>query len=319
MKLASYRHHESPRIGLSIEDWIFDLAETLALMEKEVTLTSALLEMLGQGNMLGLIEAGESQLKILASAALFAQRIVDKGVPSTQVGKVALRAEDIELMAPIPRPRKNIVCLGLNYRDHWAETLAKRGEPLPSVPVFFTKAPTAVIGPHDDVVCPASSNKLDYEVELAFVIGKAGKNIPRRAAYDHVVGYTIMNDVTARDLQRSHVQWFKGKSLDTFAPLGPYLVTRDEITDPHRLGMRLLVNGNTRQQSNTADMIFKIDQIVEVLSSDMTLEPGDIVATGTPAGVGSGMTPPQYLCPGDVIETQIERIGTLRNKIVAAN
>lgn len=315
MKLVTYEIGGSVRIGLAVDDWIVDLVKVCRRLTREVEM-SRLANAIQSGEMLRLLEGGEELLKVAAKVEKSTRDLIRKGIPDGMIGDTLLHAKAVRLMAPIPRPRKNIVCLGLNYKDHWAETVGKRGEPLPAVPVFFTKAPTAVIGPFDDVVYPTSTKELDYEVELAFVIGKPGKNIPREEAYDYVLGYTIMNDVTARDFQRSHVQWFRSKSLDTFAPLGPYLVTKDEIPEPQRLDMKLKVNNEVRQQSNTVNMIFKISEIVEILSSDMTLEIGDIIATGTPAGVGVGMTPPKYLEPGDVIETEIEGLGSLRNAVV---
>jgi 2-keto-4-pentenoate hydratase/2-oxohepta-3-ene-1,7-dioic acid hydratase in catechol pathway len=222
----------------------------------------------------------------------------------------------VELQAPIPRPRKNIVCLGMNYAAHAIEGARARGKPerLPEHPVFFTKSVTAVnrpggVIPYD----PQVSTQIDWEVELAFIIGRRGKNIPEAEAMDYVFGYTVMNDVSARDLQKQHYQFYKGKSLDGCAPLGPWIVTADELTDPHALGLRLRVNGETRQNSTTADLIFNIPRLVAVLSLGATLEPGDIIATGTPSGVGLGMQPPQYLKPGDVVEAEVDGIGLLRN------
>jgi 2-keto-4-pentenoate hydratase/2-oxohepta-3-ene-1,7-dioic acid hydratase in catechol pathway len=224
----------------------------------------------------------------------------------------------VELQAPIPRPRKNIVCLGMNYAAHAIEGARARGKPerLPEHPVFFTKSVTAVnrpggVIPYD----PQVSTQIDWEVELAFIIGRRGKNIPEAEAMDYVFGYTVMNDVSARDLQKQHYQFYKGKSLDGCAPLGPWIVTADELTDPHALGLRLRVNGETRQNSTTADLIFNIPRLVAVLSLGATLEPGDIIATGTPSGVGLGMQPPQYLKPGDVVEAEVDGIGLLRNTV----
>jgi 2-keto-4-pentenoate hydratase/2-oxohepta-3-ene-1,7-dioic acid hydratase in catechol pathway len=218
------------------------------------------------------------------------------------------------LLAPIPRPRKNIFCMGRNYAEHAREG----GNPVPAVPVFFTKPPTCVVGPEADVVHHAATHALDYEVELAVVIGKRGRDIPEERALDHVFGYTIMNDITARDLQRRHEQWFKGKSLDTFAPLGPAVTHRSAIPDPQALNLRLRVNGELRQNGSTRSMVFGVAQLIAVLSAGMTLEPGDILATGTPEGVAMGRTPPPWLRPGDVVEAEIDGIGLLRNRIVAA-
>jgi len=218
------------------------------------------------------------------------------------------------LLAPIPRPRKNIFCMGRNYAEHAKES----GGAVPSVPVFFTKPPTCVVGSGADVIHHAATHALDYEVELAAVIGKRGRNIPEQRALEYVFGYTIMNDVTARDLQRRHEQWFKGKSLDTFAPLGPAVVHRSAIPDPQNLTLRLRVNGEVRQNASTRSMVFSVAQLIASLSAGMTLEPGDILATGTPEGVAMGRTPPPWLRPGDMIEAEIEGIGVLQNRIVAA-
>lgn len=204
-----------------------------------------------------------------------------------------------------------IVCIGLNYTDHAEEV----GLPLPKEPTIFIKANSAISGPHDPIVRPKDAVKLDYEVELAAVIGRAGRDIPGERALDHVFGYTVVNDVTARDLQRRHGQWFKGKSLDSFCPMGPVLVTADEILDPQKLDIQLRVNGQPRQSSNTARMVFSVAQCIEVLSAGMTLEPGDIISTGTPSGVGyagGGL-----LKIGDLVEAEVEQIGVLANRVVA--
>jgi len=188
---------------------------------------------------------------------------------------------------------------------------------IPKVPVIFTKAPTAVTGPFDDVPVDWSvTSQVDWEVELGVVIGKPGRNIDRRHALDHVFGYTIINDLSARDLQNQHLQWFKGKSLDDFCPMGPVVVTGDELGDPQARRLRLRVNGVTKQDSSTADMIFPIDSIVEWLSKGLTLEPGDVIATGTPEGVGMGREPQEFLKDGDVVETEIDGIGTMKNRVV---
>jgi 2-keto-4-pentenoate hydratase/2-oxohepta-3-ene-1,7-dioic acid hydratase in catechol pathway len=228
-------------------------------------------------------------------------------------------AEEIRLHAPIPRPAKNIVCLGLNYASHMEETAKARGRQvkIPEVPVFFTKATTTVNGPYDPIPWdPAVTSEVDWEAELAVILGVGGKNIPRAKAMEHVFGFTIANDVSARDLQQSHYQWFKGKSLDGFCPMGPHVVTADEFGDPQNKQISLRVNGVVKQSASTADMIFTVPVIIEFLSRGMTLEPGDIISTGTPEGVGLGRIPPEYLKDGDLIETEIEGIGVLRNQIV---
>jgi 2-keto-4-pentenoate hydratase/2-oxohepta-3-ene-1,7-dioic acid hydratase in catechol pathway len=226
----------------------------------------------------------------------------------------------VTLLAPIPRPRQNVMCVGLNYVAHAVESDRARGrEPkLPSVPVFFTKAVTAVAGPWSEFVLdPAVTGELDYEVELAFVIGRTGKNIRREDALDYVFGYMVANDISARDLQSRHQQFFKGKSLDGSCPLGPWIVTADEIPDPAALTVRLRVNGEQRQESSVKDLIFDVPTLIEFLSLGMTLEAGTIVCTGTPSGVGLGFTPPKYLQVGDVVEAEIDRIGGIRTRIVA--
>ncbi len=245
-----------------------------------------------------------------ARAALaLGRRLVKEG----KARDLAVPLAKVSLLAPIPRPRRNIFCMGRNYAEHAKES----GGSVPSVPVFFTKPPTCVVGPGAPVVHHKVTQKLDYEVELAVVIGKRGRDIPVERALDHVFGYTIMNDVTARDLQRLHEQWFKGKSLDTFAPLGPAVVHKSLIPDPQKLRLRMRVNGEVRQDASTASMVFTVAQLVSVLSAGMTIEPGDILATGTPEGVAMGRTPQPWLQPGDVVEAEIEGIGVLRNRIVA--
>ena len=229
------------------------------------------------------------------------------------------RLQDVRCHAPIPRPRKNVLCLGRNYKSHIEEAARahEREARLPEVPVFFTKTPTAVNGPFDDVRWdPAVTQQVDYEVELAAIIGVRCINVPRAKALGCIFGYTVLNDVSARDLQKAHLQWFKGKSLDGFCPMGPVVVTADEFGDPHRKRITLRLNGETRQDSTTANMIFPIDVQIESLSRGMTLEPGDIIATGTPEGVGLGRQPPEYMKDGDIMETEVEGIGVMRNKIV---
>jgi 2-keto-4-pentenoate hydratase/2-oxohepta-3-ene-1,7-dioic acid hydratase in catechol pathway len=239
-------------------------------------------------------------------------------LPRTVSQRHLVAIGDCELLAPIPRPRKNIFCVGRNYTEHVVEGYRSAGKALelPEVPQFFTKAPTSVLPP--DVIFqldPRVTGKLDYEAELAVVIGRTGKDIARDDAMAHVFGLTIMNDLTARDLQRRHDRWFKGKSLDGSAPLGPSIVTLDEIADLAALEVTAHVNGELRQSARVAQMIFDIPEIIAQLSAGMTLEPGDIIATGTPSGVGYAMTPPQYLTDGDVVECAIDGLGSLRTVI----
>ena len=242
------------------------------------------------------------------------------GPPPTGRGQ-GYDADAVRWHAPIPRPVKNVVCVGRNYLTHIEEGARARGVEvkLPDAPVFFTKAPTSVTGPFDDIPWDRSvTQQVDWEAELGVVIGKPGRNIPRSAALDHVFGYTIINDVTARDVQKSHSQFFKGKSLDGFCPMGPLIVTADEFGDPQKKQITLKVNGAGKQNGNTRDMIFAVDAIIASLSHGLTLEAGDIIACGTPDGVGFARTPPEFLQHGDVLETAIEGIGVMRNRIVAS-
>jgi 2-keto-4-pentenoate hydratase/2-oxohepta-3-ene-1,7-dioic acid hydratase in catechol pathway len=218
----------------------------------------------------------------------------------------------VQLLAPIPRPGK-VLCLGLNYRDHAAES----GSPIPSEPVIFSKASSSVIGHEQPIRLPEASDQVDYEVELAFVIGRAARGVPAAEAMPHVAGYTVLNDVSARDYQREKPggQWTLAKSFDTFCPMGPWLVTADEIRDPHDLKLECVVSTERMQSSSTSRMIFTVPAIIEYLSRVLTLEPGDVVATGTPPGVGFARKPPRFLRPGDVVECTVERIGTLRNPV----
>ncbi len=218
--------------------------------------------------------------------------------------------DEVRLLAPIQRPPK-IICLGLNYADHAEET----GQQLPVAPILFSKPPTSVIGPNDAIVLPKDS-QVDYEVELAIIIGKGGRHIHENQALNHVGGFTVFNDVSARNLQFRDRQWFRGKSFDTFAPMGPCLVMPDQIPDPQSLRIQLRLNGRTMQDSTTANMVFTIPQIIADISEVMTLETGDIIATGTPAGVGFVRKPhPIFMQPGDFVEAEIEGIGILRNPV----
>lgn len=221
---------------------------------------------------------------------------------------------NVRLGSPIPRPSK-IVCIGLNFHDHAAES----GMAVPAEPVIFFKATTALCGPNDPVMIPKNGSKLDWEVELAIVIGRTTRYVSRDEAPQHIAGYALHNDYSERSFQLERGgQWVKGKSADTFAPLGPYLATRDEIPEPGRLNMWLTVNGDVRQRSSTANMIFDVPTLVSYVSEFMTLLPGDIISTGTPAGVGLGMKPsPQYLQPGDDVELGIDSLGTSRQKVIA--
>lgn len=225
------------------------------------------------------------------------------------------------LVSPLPLPRRNIICLGWNYAEHAKESSAAKDlviENLPEHPIVFTKATTTVNGPYDDVVYDETvSRRLDWEVELGVVIGKHGRHIPESHALDYVFGYTVINDISARDLQKRHQQFFLGKSVDGTCPMGPWIVTADEITDPQNLHLTCKVNNVLKQDGSTDQMIFTVANIISTLSNAMTLLPGDVIATGTPSGVGFARTPPEYLQPGDSVECEIENIGRIKNHIVA--
>jgi len=220
--------------------------------------------------------------------------------------------DQIALLAPIPRPPK-FICVGLNYRDHAAESHSE----IPDVPTIFSKFSHCVIAPGDAIVLPKNSAKPDYEAEFAFVIGPGGRHIAAQDWPKHVAGYTIVNDVSARDFQKATSQWLMGKTFDTFGPMGPWITTADEIADPHALDIQLRINGELLQNSNTRELIFKIPDLVAYLSSVITLEPGDIVSTGTPAGVGFARRPQRWLRPGDEVVINIAGLGELRNPVVA--
>lgn len=260
-------------------------------------------------DLLGVIDQGLERLPELVATL--------RHQPSTQ--RVALT--QVQLLAPLPRPRKNIICLGLNYSAHARESQQAKGlaAELPAHPVVFTKAVTAVTGPYTDIPLDSEvTTQLDWEVELAVVIGRGGRKIAAADALQHVFGYTVVNDLTARDLQQRHKQFFLGKSLDHGCPMGPWLVTADEITDPQQLAIECRVNGQIKQVARTDQQLFGVARIISLLSQSMTLEPGDVIATGTPEGVGFARRPPEFLQPGDVVESTVEAIGTLRNRVVAA-
>jgi 2-keto-4-pentenoate hydratase/2-oxohepta-3-ene-1,7-dioic acid hydratase in catechol pathway len=225
--------------------------------------------------------------------------------------------EEVDILAPIQRPRKNIIGIGLNYTEHVAEsarTLDTTGK-LPQKPIIFSKPPTTVTGTNTNILMnPKLTQQLDWEVELAVIIGKKGKYVPKKDALDYVFGYTVINDISARDCRREG-QWIVSKGQDTFAPMGPYLVTKDEIPNPHNLNLSLKLNGIEKQNSNTKFLLFNINDLIEDLSTVFTLEPGDIIATGTPSGVGAGRNPQEWMWDGDVVEATVEGIGTIINTV----
>jgi 2-keto-4-pentenoate hydratase/2-oxohepta-3-ene-1,7-dioic acid hydratase in catechol pathway len=260
-------------------------------------------------------QAGRGMLALIEQSAAGAKLPATKGV--------ALPLETVQLIAPIPVPRRNLWCVGRNYHAHARELSAsvfKNNSADPSSwPIFFTKVPETVIGPRDNVRLPgeAISAQIDYEAELTIVIGKGGRNIAREKAMEHVFGYTIVNDVTARDVQMRHQQWDLGKSFDTFCPMGPWIVTADEL-DGRNTRVRCWVNGDLRQDALTTDLIFDLPSLIETCSRGITLYPGDLIATGSPAGVGMGMTPPTYLRAGDSVRIAIEGLGEIENRFVGS-
>ena len=239
-----------------------------------------------------------------------------------QLGALVPLTNDV-LRAPIPQPRKNILCMGRNYQEHTVESMRAFNEGTapsekPDFPIIFTKSTTTINGPFGDVAYdPKITEELDWEIELAVVIGKEGKNISRSDALDYVYGYMVLNDISARDIQKRHGnQYFKGKSLDGTCPIGPWIVTAGDISDPDDLRLTLRVNGVVKQDDRTSSMLFDVAEIIEQMSLGMTLEPGDIIATGTPSGIGMARTPREFLHAGDVVECEIEAIGTIRNRVV---
>lgn len=294
MHLVTFRDEAGTRIGVLLRDSgeVVDLAAAAPDLPRD---------------MLALIAAGPAALARAAAAA------------SHSRARLALGA--VKLRAPIPRPAKNVFCVGKNYHEHAKEFHgsgfdASAKEAIPELPIIFTKAPTAVIAPGEDIAAHLDpTQSTDYEGELTVVIGKGGRGIPKAEALAHVFGYTIVNDVTARTLQHAHRQWFLGKSIDTFCPMGPAIVTADEIPEVGALRLLTRVNGEVRQDASVADLIFDVPTLIETISRTMTLEPGDLIATGTCAGVGIGFKPPKFLRKGDRVAVTIEPIGTLENPV----
>jgi 2-keto-4-pentenoate hydratase/2-oxohepta-3-ene-1,7-dioic acid hydratase in catechol pathway len=296
MKLTSFEVNGKAAYGVVEGEYVIDL----------LSLSKSYGEALPQSVLEG-IECGEEFLVKAAELLRFARS-------ENVAGPHMYTLQEVNWLPPIPFVKRNIMCVGKNYREHAIEMGSEKD--IPENIMIFTKATSTVIGheqmvpAHDDV-----TSELDYEGELAVVIGKKGKDITPDEAMDHVFGYTIVNDLTARDLQKKHGQFFIGKSLDFTCPIGPYIVTKKEVEDPHQLMIRTSVNGEIRQSSSTDLMIFKIPDIISILSKGMTLEPGDIIATGTPAGVGKGFKPPRFLKAGDRIQIEVEGIGILTNQL----
>ena len=313
MRLLTYNWEGSPRPGLALDgSKIVDLQGAFVLARREQIIGDG---PAAPGSVLGIICGGAETQETCATIAreAAAGRLEAPCPPPTQV----------TLLAPIPRPLKNVFCVGSNYRAHVTEAsrAQKKEDKVPDYPVFFTKPPTAVVGPGGSIrLDPKLSQKMDYEVELGVVIGKAGRDIPAANAIDHVFGFTIINDITARDVQRRHGgQFLKGKGLDTSCPMGPEIVTLDELPNFDQLRISLKVNDEIRQDGNTSSMMFTVPKLLESLSEGMTLEPGDLLATGTPSGVGYAMDPPCFLRDGDSVTCEIEGIGRLQNTVREAS
>jgi 2-keto-4-pentenoate hydratase/2-oxohepta-3-ene-1,7-dioic acid hydratase in catechol pathway len=303
MKLVTYRRsiESQARLGALSDGFVVDV-EALGA-DSDLRLPSNMLEFIGRG----------------PAVTRATARLLQKGLDDWPIEAV-LPLSNVGLLAPIPVPRKNIFGIGLNYVEHVAESSRSldTSKDLPKQPVVFSKPPTTVIGPGEAIQHDAAiTQQLDWEVELAVIIGQTARRVDVTRALDHVFGYSVMIDISARDCRRAG-QWIVSKGQDTFAPFGPCIVTADEMVEPHRLELWLSVNGVEKQRSNTRHMLFKIPELIADLSSVMTLEPGDIIATGTPDGVGAGRTPQEWLWPGDIVEAGVEGIGSLRHPVVRA-
>jgi 2-keto-4-pentenoate hydratase/2-oxohepta-3-ene-1,7-dioic acid hydratase in catechol pathway len=313
MRLLTFVKNNQSRLGLiGPADHVIDLAE----LNRRYLKAGAAPYLNG---MQAFIEAGGKALDLAKKAAKYVAGKDEAGLKKLRQGGAVLKLSQVKIVSPIPQPRKNVVLLGVNYKEHIEEGARARSIELkyPEAPVFFTKPATSVIGHLGKVVHHKATEKLDYEVELAVVMGKKGRDIPKDKVYDYIFGYTICLDMTARDLQRKHGQWFKGKSLDTYCPLGPWIVHKSALPDPQNLRLVCRVNGQVMQDDKTSNMIFDIATTIESLSQGMTLEPGEIVSTGTPSGVGFARVPPFFLKPGDKVEADIEGIGVLQVEIAA--
>jgi acylpyruvate hydrolase len=306
MRLVTFQNDNSEKIGVVIDEKVIDINKSyqVYLNQQGVIRSQEIADSLLPSSMVQFLEGGEASKTAAKQAIQFA-------LGNTQIYEGLLNElSAVLLKAPVTKPGK-ILCVGLNYRDHILEMKRE----LPEIPVIFAKFNNAVNGPFDEIPLPAITEQLDYEAEFAFVIGKQAKNVSKENALDFVAGYTIVNDVTARDLQRRTIQWFQGKNLDGSAPMGPWLVTADEIPNPAGLEVSLTVNEEIRQKSNTDNLVFDVPFLVEFLSHIMTLEPGDIICTGTPGGVGFAREPQVFLQDGDVVRIEIEKIGAIENKV----
>lgn len=288
----------SPRAGAIVDTWVIDLCEA-----GRATLKAGIPD-----SVCGILTAGEECLSAVSTIVGETRLSMSTGRPAPWAHELS----SVHLRPPIPDPQK-IICVGLNYRDHCLE----QNVPVPKSPVIFSKFATSLVGPRDNIVLPKISDQIDPEVELAFVMGRAGRNIPEKRAMDYVAGYMVLNDLSARDIQYADKQWVRAKNFDTFAPCGPALVTCDEVPDPQNLKLELSLNGNRMQSSNTKQMIFGVAYLISFLSRSLTWTPGDIVSTGTPPGVGVFRKPPLFLKAGDKIVATVEGVGSIENTCVA--
>jgi len=313
MKLVTYEVAKQSRLGVVAGDWVVDVAAAYGRIPKgriadaKLAAAAKVLRKLGRppADMLELLALGERYRKALG-AVTTTLAAADRGPKG-----LLTPLRSAKLRAPIAHPNK-ITCIGLNYADHARE---QGGEP-PSAPIFFLKSHNTICGPGDPIRLPPNSTQVDYEAEFAVVIGKHGRNIPESEAHKYIAGYTILHDVSARDMQFGDKQWYRGKSCDTFAPTGPWIVTADEVPDPDNLRISLTLNGETLQDSNTINLIFKVPFLISYLSQSVTWEVGDLISTGTPPGVGVFRKPPVFLKAGDVVSVSVEGIGTLTNPVV---
>jgi acylpyruvate hydrolase len=314
MRLVTYQHEGQARTGVLLGESVVDLnrAYRAALRHLGNASELAVADLRLPVDMVNLLHGGEASLNAAARAVAFVKERQAAGDSTLAAQGLLYASAQVELLAPVLRPGK-VLCLGLNYRDHAAES----GMAVPAYPVLFHKVAGSLIGQGQAVIIPRLSEKVDYEAELAVIIGKRGKYIAEAEALTYIAGYTIANDISARDLQFRTSQWTTGKMLDTFGPLGPALVTKDEVADPNALRIRSILNGEVMQDSNTSEMIFHVPFIVHYISQLTTLEPGDVIMTGTPAGVGQARTPPVFLKAGDSITVEIEGLGSLTNPLSA--
>jgi acylpyruvate hydrolase len=318
MKLVTFAHRGVQRVGLLEREGVIDVNRAYAalLVQRGGLRAEAMADALVPAEMIGILEAGEGALAAIREGTGYVREGLGSGEQAEGLRRdgVVFSLSEVTLKAPVPRPGK-LILLGLNYRDHAEET----GQKIPEVPTLFAKYNNSIVGPGATILIPRATEQIDYEAEFAFVIGRRAHCIPRERALDYVAGYTIINDVSARDYQFVTSQWMVGKTFDTHCPMGPALVFKEEIADPHDLDISLSIAGEVLQKSSTNQLIFKIPETVEYLSQVMTLEPGDVISTGTPSGVGFTRKPPRWLRPGETVRIDIAGLGVLENPVAKAS